>query len=180
MSPQKIIRFWMDEVGEKRWFQSDPHLDREIAQRFGRTHRDAVRGDLATWENSAEGSLALVLLLDQFPRNMFRGEAEAFACDALARRVADRAVANDFDLKVPSAMRTFFYLPFMHSESLADQDRCVALIGERLGTGDSNYPHALDHRKTIARFGRFPARNAALGRQSTPAELDFLIQASRS
>jgi uncharacterized protein (DUF924 family) len=116
----------------------------------------------------------LILLLDQFPRNMFRGEAKAFASDALAREVARRALARGYDLAIAADLRAFFYLPFMHSEEIADQDFCVALIAGRLGTSVTNYPFALDHRSTIQQFGRFPGRNAALGRVNTAAEEAFL------
>ena len=119
----------------------------------------------------------MILVLDQFPRNMFRGQGTAFSTDAMARMAADRALARGYDLMAPAGLRAFFYLPFMHSEDIADQDRCVALIAERLGTASTNYSFALAHRDEIARFGRFPRRNAALGRASTPDELRFLSQA---
>lgn len=179
MNPQEIIHFWVDEVGEKRWFDSNDALDSEILKRFVKTYELARDGKLADWENNANGALALLILLDQFPRNMFRGRAEAFATDARAREIADRAIARGFDLETPVAMRPFFYLPFMHSENAADQDRCVSLIGARVGEDSQNYPFALGHRETIERFGRFPARNAALGRHSTQEEEKFLAQQSR-
>jgi uncharacterized protein (DUF924 family) len=174
MTPHDVIQFWTDEVGEKRWFDPDAALDSEIARRFGETYALARDGKVPDWENSAGGALALLILLDQFPRNMFRGKAEAFATDAQARVIADRAIARGFDLKVPRNLRPFFYLPFMHSERLADQNRCVTMVAERLGKDSSNYPYALAHRDVIAKFGRFPGRNVALGRQSTPEELHFL------
>ena len=174
MTPQDIIRFWAEDVGEKHWFERDAALDFEIARRFGETYALARDGKLSDWENTADGALALLLLLDQFPRNMFRSEPEAFATDEKARAIADRAIARGFDLQIPQSLRPFFYLPLMHSEHLADQDRCVALVSERLGKDSSNYPYALAHRDVIAKFGRFPGRNVALGRQSTPEELHFL------
>ena len=174
MTPANIIHFWMNEVGRRRWFRSNASLDAEISQRFGDTYLQARDGELADWENSSEGALALVLLLDQFPRNMFRGSAEAFATDTLARGIADRAIARGFDRQVPRGLRAFLYMPFMHSENLHDQDRCVRLIGAGFGKFSSNYPFALGHRRTIAKFGRFPHRNAALGRESTAEEVNFL------
>jgi len=173
MSPDDIISFWKN-VGEKRWFAVDPALDDEIRERFETVWQEARDGGLRTWEDTAEGALALVLLLDQFPRNMFRGTAKAFSTDALAREVSGRAVARGYDLHVSPLLRAFFYLPFMHSEDHADQDRCVALIAERLGENSVNYPFALGHREVIRRFGRFPGRNVALRRASTPEEERFL------
>ncbi|HEX3653115.1 MAG TPA: DUF924 family protein [Rhizomicrobium sp.] len=174
MTPEDIIHFWADEVGEARWFQSDPKLDAEIAARFGDAYASAREGRLAEWEERPEGALALILLLDQFPRNMFRGGAEAFATDAQARAIADHAIARGFDLEFALDLRVFFYLPLMHSEHLPDQERCVMLVTDRLGPDNHQYPYALAHRDVIAKFGRFPGRNAALGRASTPAEVEFL------
>src|ERR1051326_4111678 len=143
MSPQDVVRFWIDEVGEGRWFAGDATLDSEIAQRFGDTYALARDGGLADWEHGAEGALALLLLLDQFPRNMFRGRAEAFATDARARAVADRALARGFDLATPLPQRCFFYLPFTHAENLKDQERGVTLMAERLGKHTKDYAYAL-------------------------------------
>lgn len=179
IAPHDIIAFWRDEVGKERWFASDPELDAEIAQRFRKAWANAKAGELTAWEASVEGALALVLVLDQFPRNMFRGTAKAFSTDAKARRVADRALARGYDLMIEAGLRAFYYLPLMHSERLADQDRCVALIAERLGRFAMNYPFALGHRDEIRRFGRFPGRNAALGRKSTAAERDYLEKLPR-
>lgn len=176
MTPDDVIHFWVDEVGEKRWFDSDPALDADIRNRFAHAYGMARDDKLSDWQDSAEGTLAVLILLDQFPRNMFRGRAEAFATDAQAREIAKRAIARGFDLASPVSLRSFFYLPLMHSENAADQDRCVSLIAERIGEDSRNYPFALGHRETIRRFGRFPARNAALGRQSTPEEAQFLAQ----
>ncbi|HEX3944427.1 MAG TPA: DUF924 family protein [Rhizomicrobium sp.] len=174
MTPQEIIRFWSDEIGEGRWFQSDPQLDAQIAQRFGETYAMARDGRLAVWQQTPEGALALLILLDQFPRNMFRGRAEAFATDKQARAIADGAIMRGFDLQVAWNLRAFFYLPFMHSEHMTHQECCVTLVTERLGQNSQQYPHALAHRDVIAKFGWFPGRNAALCRVSTPAEVEFL------
>jgi len=173
MTPDDIIVFWKD-VGEKRWFAVDPALDSEIRERFESVWEEAREGKLASWEGTADGALALLILLDQFPRNMFRGSAKAFSTDELARGVAERAIIHGYDLETPPALRAFFYLPFMHSEHEPDQDRCVALIAERLGENSANYPFALGHRDVIRKFGRFPGRNAALGRATTPEEQAFL------
>ena len=135
-------------------------------------HEAAARGELAAWEESAEGALALVILLDQFPRNMFRGTAHAFATDALPRVVANRALARGFDQATDEMMRPFFYLPFMHSELLADQDRSVRLH-EAFGDPE-RLKYAAIHRDIVMEFGRFPHRNRAMGRDTTPVEHEFL------
>jgi uncharacterized protein (DUF924 family) len=178
VTPHEIVAFWLD-VGEKRWFAVDSKLDAEIGKRFERMWRKARDGELSEWEASAEGTLALLLLLDQFPRNMFRGKAQAFSTDKQARRLAQQALTRGYDLIFPAALRAFFYMPFMHSENLADQDACVKLVAERLGTSSPNYPFALGHRDTIRRFGRFPLRNAALGRRSTEAEKTLVSRPPR-
>ncbi|HEY1962819.1 MAG TPA: DUF924 family protein [Rhizomicrobium sp.] len=174
MTPQDVIRFWTEEVGEARWFDPDAALDVEIARRFGESYALARNGKLSDWENSAEGALALLLLLDQFPRNMFRGKAEAFATDAKAHAIAERAIARGFDREIPPPLRCFFYLPFTHTERIADQERGVVLIAERLGKNSKDYGYAVLHRDAIAKFGRFPGRNVALKRQSTREELEYL------
>jgi uncharacterized protein (DUF924 family) len=173
-TPLSVIQFWRDEVGAPHWFDDDPALDAKIRMRFEALWHQANAGDLDDWQTTPEGALALTIVLDQFPRNMFRGRAEAFSTDARARAVVNAAIAAGFDMRLPTVLRPFFYLPLMHAEDLADQDRSVAYIGERCGTGSVNYPYALAHRDVIARFGRFPARNAALGRTSTLEEEAFL------
>lgn len=177
MTPHEVIAFWQG-VGEKKWFAVDPKLDVEIRNRFKRWWRKARDGRLDDWKQSAEGTLALLILLDQFPRNMFRGKADAFSTDLRARELARLALARGYDLAFPMSLRAFFYLPFMHSEDLNDQDLCVKLIAQRLGTSSVNHPFALGHRDTIVRFGRFPMRNVALGRRSTAAEKAFIAKSS--
>lgn len=177
MTPHEVIAFWQG-VGEKKWFAVDPKLDAEIRNRFEPWWREARDGRLDDWKQSAEGTLALLILLDQFPRNMFRGKADAFSTDAKARELARFALARGYDLAFPMSLRAFFYLPFMHSEDLNDQDLCVKLIAQRLGTSSVNYPFARGHRDTIVRFGRFPPRNVALGRRSTAAEKAFIAKSS--
>src|SRR6516165_3212287 len=133
-SADEIVSFW-HQAGPDRWFTKDAAFDTEIRERFFDMYESAAAGKFSDWEKSAQGSLALVILLDQFPRNMFRGNARAFATDPLARAVADRAIARSFDKKTEKTLQQFFYLPFMHSESLADQDRCLQLY-EALGDAE--------------------------------------------
>jgi uncharacterized protein (DUF924 family) len=171
VAPAEIVAFWR-EAGPDKWFEQDENFDQAIRSMFRTTYEAAANGELSAWEESAEGALALVLLLDQFPRNMFRGNARAFATDALARAVADRALARSLDHATDLTMRPFFYLPFMHSEVLIDQDRCMRLY-EALGDAEQ-LRYATEHRDVVKRFGRFPHRNRALGRDTTPAEQAFL------
>ncbi|MGD0315635.1 MAG: DUF924 family protein [Xanthobacteraceae bacterium] len=167
----EIVSFWR-QAGPDKWFEADEDFDRTIRSRFLAIHEVAARGELAAFEERAEGALALLILLDQFPRNMFRNSARAFATDHLARTVADRALARGFDQEADTTMRPFFYLPFMHSELLADQDRCLQLY-EAFGDPEQ-LKFAVTHRDIIAKFGRFPHRNRVLGRETTPAEREFL------
>jgi uncharacterized protein (DUF924 family) len=170
-SAADVLAFWRS-AGPDKWFKKDLAFDAEIASRFSALWRDAAAGALANWEAAPETALSLVLVLDQFPRNMFRSNADAFATDPLARNVAERAVARGFDQKVPASERLFFYLPFEHSESLADQERATALIGT---LGDPELTRWAElHADIIRRFGRFPHRNSALGRASTHEEQAFL------
>jgi len=168
-SPDEIVTFWR-EAGPEKWYKKDAAFDDDIRTRFLATYEAAAAGELSDWEKTPEGTLALLLTLDQFPRNMFRGSARAFAADPLAREIADRAVAKGFDQRFTKE-RTFFYLPFEHSEHLADQERCVAF--SRAIDADS-LKWAELHADIIRRFGRFPHRNAVLGRASTPEEQAFL------
>jgi uncharacterized protein (DUF924 family) len=169
--PADILVFWHN-VGPQGWFARDDETDATIRTRFLAVHEAAAAGLLAAWEDTADGALALLIVLDQFPRNMFRGSARAYASDTLARAVADRALARGFDLRFANPERRFFYLPFMHSEDLADQERCVSLCaaaGDRDGVD-----YAVIHADIIRRFGRFPHRNASLGRTTTADEAAFL------
>jgi uncharacterized protein (DUF924 family) len=171
VGPAEIVSFW-GEAGPDKWFEQDESFDQAIRLRFLPSYEAAANGELAAWEESIQGALALVLLLDQFPRNMFRGKARAFATDALARAVAVRALSRGFDQVTVVALRPFFYLPFMHSEAPIDQDRSVRLY-EALGETEQ-LRYATEHRDVVQRFGRFPHRNRALGRDTTPAEQAFL------
>jgi uncharacterized protein (DUF924 family) len=169
-SPADVVAFWRA-AGPDRWFKKDAAFDDDIRQRFLTLHEAAAAGKLTAWEASAEGALALLILLDQFPRNMFRGEARTFASDPLARAIASRAILNGFDGGFPD-MRGFFYLPFEHSEDLADQQRGLTLY-KAAGDADG-LKWAEIHADIIRRFGRFPHRNAVLGRVSTAEEQKFL------
>ena len=170
-SASDVLAFWRA-AGPAKWFKKDSAFDAEIISRFAALRREAAAGALSDWEVSAESALALVIVLDQFPRNMFRGKADAFATDALARGVAERAMARGLDRQVPASERQFFYLPFEHSENLADQERAIALMGT-LGNPDLTRWAEL-HADVIRRFGRFPHRNSVLGRASTREEQAFL------
>lgn len=172
-APFTVLRFWFDEAGPRRWFRSDATFDAEIDARFSGFHEAAVDGLLEPWAATAPGALALILLLDQFSRNIHRGDARAYAADDAARRIADAAIARRFDRAAKREAQAFFYLPFMHSEAREDQARSVALF-KALLPASSNYRFALGHRRIVERFGRFPHRNAILGRTSTEAEIAFL------
>ena len=170
-SPESVLAFWRA-AGPEKWFEKDAAFDDAIRARFLETYEAAAAGKLSDWEQTAEGALALAIVLDQFPRNMFRGDARTYAADPLARAVAERALARGFDRQVPPPQWQFFYLPFEHSESLPDQERCCALFRS---TGDANLlKWAQSHADIIRRFGRFPHRNAVLGRATTPEEQAFL------
>jgi uncharacterized protein (DUF924 family) len=166
-----IVAFWRA-AGPDKWFGKDTGFDEEIRRRFLPVHEAAAAGKLAAWEQNAEGALALLILLDQFPRNMFRGQARAFATDALARAVTAGALLHGFDAQVPAELRGFFYLPFEHSEDLADQERGLALYKAAGDTDGLKWAEL--HADIIRRFGRFPHRNAVLGRTITPEEQAFL------
>lgn len=169
--PEEIYLFWKD-AGPAKWFQADPEFDAEIRRRFAETYDAGMRGEFDHWERSAYGAFALVILFDQFPRNMFRGTPKAFATDAAAKALAERAIEAGYDKAVDPEVHTFFYMPYMHSEALSDQDRCVALMQQ--SGKQENIKYAEIHRDAIARFGRFPHRNQILGRESTPEEIAYL------
>ena len=170
-SPDDVLAFWRD-AGPDKWFNKDTAFDNEIRTRFLDTYEAAAAGTLPDWEATREGALALIIVLDQFPRNMFRGSARAFAADPLALAAATRAIERGFDIATPAQERTFFYLPFEHSEDLADQERCCALFR---ATGDADLVKWAElHADIVRRFGRFPHRNAVLGRMTTVEEQAFL------
>lgn len=169
--PAGILAFWR-EAGPEKWFEKDEAFDSAIRARFLPAYEAAAAGELAAWEATAEGSYALILLLDQFPRNLFRGSPRAFATDPAARAIADRAIARGFDRVFDVPERRFFYVPFMHSEELADQERCVALCAA--ADDAEGVHHAVIHHDIIRDFGRFPHRNPVLGRATSEEEHAFL------
>jgi uncharacterized protein (DUF924 family) len=171
VAPAEILAFWRA-AGRERWYEPDDAFDADVRSRFLELWRKAAAGELSSWETTGEGALALVIILDQFPRNMFRGDIRTYSSDALAREVAGRAIARGTDRRVEPVLLEFLYMPFMHSEHLADQLRCVELF-RKTGQTD-NLKYAEDHADIIRRFGRFPHRNPILGRATTPEEQAFL------
>jgi uncharacterized protein (DUF924 family) len=173
IAPEEILAFWR-EAGPARWYSKDAGFDTTVRTRYMALWETAVSGDLSSWEASDADALALVIVLDQFPRNMFRDDARTYASDALAREVAHRAIARGVDGRISPELVEFLYMPFMHSEHLTDQLRCVELFR---GAGrPENLKYAEDHADIIRRFGRFPHRNRILGRVTTPEEQTFLDQ----
>lgn len=173
-TPQEVLSFWVEGLTPADWYKVDATLDQRIRDGFSATWAAAEAGDLAHWVDGPQGALAFLIVTDQMSRNMFRGEARAFATDKLGLAAAKYAIDKGWDLRFEGPERQFFYLPLMHSECLADQDRCVRLISERL-TDAGNLRHARAHREIIRQFGRFPYRNAALDRRPTEAEEKFLV-----
>jgi uncharacterized protein (DUF924 family) len=171
ITPADILTFWR-ESGYDRWYNKDDAFDAEVRRRYLGLWEKASAGELSAWEASDDGALALTIVLDQFPRNMFRGEARAFSSDAKAREVASRAIARGADARVDPLLVDFLYMPFMHSEHLADQLRCVELF--RSAPNPDNLRYAEEHAEIIRRFGRFPHRNRMLGRATTAEEQAFL------
>ena len=170
-TPAAVLAFWR-EAGEERWYTRDDAFDAELRRRYLDLWRKAANGELSSWETSDGGALALVIVLDQFPRNLFRGDARAYSTDANAREVAQRAIDRGADARIDPALRQFLYLPLMHSEEIADQLRCVELF--RNIDNAENLEYAELHADIIRRFGRFPHRNRALGRMTTSEEQAFL------
>jgi len=168
-----IVDFW-SAAGQSRWFAKDDEFDRRFRERFMALHEAAARGELDAWQDSAMGALGLLILLDQFPRNSFRGTKRMYATDARARSVADRAIRAGHDLAIEPPLRLFMYLPFGHSEDLADQERSVELARRSLTPVD--LVHAEHHRDIVRRFGRFPHRNMILGRVCRPDEVRYLAE----
>lgn len=171
----EVLNYWLDEVGPAAWYAVDPKLDQDIRDRFLGAWENARAGAYSLWLTYPSGSLAYVILLDQFSRNMFRGSSKAFVMDEIALAAAKSAIDHGWDLKIDEPARQFFYLPLMHSENLCDQERCVRLMAERMpGAGESNLLHAKAHRSVIREFGRFPYRNDALERRSTANEQAYI------
>lgn len=194
MTPEDVLTFWFGPPGSpplanaKRWFERDAAFDAEIAARFGELLKRAAAGELEAWRDTPTGALALVIVLDQFSRNLHRDSALAFANDPAARDVAKAVRARSLDRALPPVLRAFLYLPYEHAEDPALQEESVALFAELRAEAppeladylDVTLDYARRHRDVIARFGRFPHRNRALGRASTPAELEFLEQPGSS
>lgn len=179
--PQDILDFWFGPkpgAFRQEWFKKDSAFDQEIKTRFWETHRAAVAGQLEEWKKTPEGLLAFIILLDQFSRNMFRGQARAFASDALALKAAIEGVRKGFDRQVLPVQRSFYYLPYEHSEKLVHQKASVKLFRDLdRNTGKADLlTYALKHQEIIKKFGRFPHRNSVLGRKSTPTEEKFIAK----
>ncbi|NKB48124.1 MAG: DUF924 family protein [Alphaproteobacteria bacterium] len=184
INPDEVLKFWFEENGRSEWFGKDPAFDAEIHQRFAEVSHQARDGKLERWVEAPRSCLALVILIDQFSRNLFRDSPLAWSADVHGLAVAKLAVDRGFDAGFSSYEKAFLYLPFMHSEVLTDQERCIELVEPLLEGGDefnqANYDSAIRHRDIIARFGRFPHRNEVLGRESTPEELAFLEEPGSS
>ncbi len=175
MTPERVLEFWLQDLETKDWYIARDDVDDRIRQEFLPTWQEAMDGGLGLWLTDASGVLAYLIVTDQFPRNMFRGDARSFASDPMALAVSRAAIEKDMDQSIDEPQRQFFFLPFMHSEQLTDQDDSVRLIQERMPqTGADTLLHARAHREVIRRYGRFPYRNAALGRTSTKAEVEFM------
>ena len=174
-TPSEIVKFWLNVIGREKWYVADDSVDGAIRERYLPAWEEARDGALNGWTSTPEGSFAFVILTDQFPRNMFREQGEAFSTDEMALSASREAICKNWDLNRAEPERQFFYLPFMHSESLADQDECIRLIGARMPeTGGENLIHAHAHREVIRLFGRFPYRNEALGRESADGEKAYI------
>ena len=174
--PVSVLDYWLNTVGPDGWYAGGEDLDDDVRARWQDLWEAAEHGGLDHWVEGAAGSLAFIILTDQFPRNMFRGQAKSFATDAQARAAAHRALGAGWDMEVPEPERQFFYLPFEHSEDAADQALSVQLFTERLPSEPDNLHHARVHAEVIRLYGRFPTRNAALSRESTAAEAVYLAE----
>lgn len=169
---EPVLAFWFEEAGSEKWFAKDEQFDERIKEGFGDLHTQAAAGELWGWRDSIRGRLAEIIVLDQFSRNMFRGQAQAFAYDRLALVLAQEAIKDKGIYQLTPAEKSFIFMPFMHSESKAIQAISVELFKEE-GL-ESNLKFAIEHKEIVDRFGRYPHRNGVLGRESTPAELEFL------
>lgn len=168
----EVLKFWFEELTPEDRFGGKPEVDEKIRSRFGNLYEALKENPPAAAGTDAATALAAIIVFDQFPRNMFRKQPQAFATDALAAKLAHQALAAGFDADLGADRRQFLYMPLMHSEELSDQERCVALF--RAAGNEEALKYAIEHRDIVARFGRFPHRNRALGRQTTPQEADFL------
>jgi len=176
-TPDEVLAYWLDEKGPPAWYAGGDDLDAEIRDKFLDTWQRAADGGLSLWLTHAAGTLAYIIITDQFSRNMHRGSGLSFATDRAARSAAKMAIKREWDMRIDEPARQFFYMPLMHSECLSDQDRAVRLVKTRMPkTGADNIDHARAHREIIRMFGRFPFRNAALGRNSSPEEDAFMSE----
>ena len=173
-NPEEILAFWLDDIGPKGWYEAKSDLDQTIRDRFENDYNRMVDGSLSLWLTYATGTLAYIILSDQFSRNMYRDTAKAFATDKIAKAAAKAAISKGWDMRLDGPARQFFYMPLVHSECLEDQDRAVRLFMTRMPESGSNLLHAKAHREIIRMFGRFPTRNEALSRESSTAEEAFL------
>jgi uncharacterized protein (DUF924 family) len=173
-SKQDIVQFWFEEATPRQWFQVSPEFDQQIKDRFSTLYDMAAQGLCEEWKRDVQGCLALCLVLDQFPRNMFRGSAKAFATDKEALLLSKQAIHRGYDQVLPAIRRRFLYMPFMHSENLPDQRRSLELFGKMQAEDPLGYEHARRHCHEIERFHRFPYRNKVLGRENTPEEDEYL------
>ncbi len=171
VKPDDILDFW-ENAGPPAWFAKNDDFDAEMTRRFMDFHQRAAQGEHQDWAKEANSALALTLVLDQFSRNMFRNDPRAFAQDEACQKLVHGAIESGFDKTCRPALVKFFYMPLMHSESILDQQKCVELM--LAGGHHDNVPYAVDHRDIVRRFGRFPHRNAVLGRHTTPAEQAYL------
>lgn len=169
---QDILNFWFEETPKELWFKKDAAFDKKITKKFATTYKQAVSGKLDEWKDSAKSCLALIIVLDQFPRNIFRDSPEAFAHDALARDATKHALEEGYEEMLKGPEKSFLIMPLMHSEFLNDQEMCVQLFSS--WKYETNLKFAKEHRDIIKRFGRFPHRNEVLGRKSSPEEKEFL------
>jgi uncharacterized protein (DUF924 family) len=176
--PKDVIHFWFEELEPAQWWKRDEQLDRIIEAGFGATHQSAILGELEAWRETAAGRLAEIIVLDQFSRNIYRDRPQAFAFDAMALLLAQEAVRIGDDQQVPFEQRSFFYMPYMHSESSKIHEKAVELF--RQPGAEFNYEFELRHKAIIDRFGRYPHRNVILGRESTPEEIEFLSRPESS
>ncbi|MGV6810652.1 MAG: DUF924 family protein [Brevirhabdus sp.] len=177
LTPEEVLSFWLDEIGPAGWYAGGEELDQLVRDRFEAGWNEAMDGAYALWLTYPTGTLSYIILMDQLPRNMFRGQGKAFSSDIYALAASKVAIDRNWDMRVDEPARQFFYMPMMHSQSLCDQERCVRLMASRMPqTGEGNLLHARAHREVIRRFGRFPARNEALGQRSRAEEQDYLQQ----
>jgi len=177
VEPDEVLKFWLDEVGPAGWYAPSVDLDQKIRNRFEKAWAAARKGSFGLWLTYPTGTLAYIILTDQFPRNMFRGSGLSFATDKSSLAAAKMAIKHKWDMRIDEPARQFFYLPMMHSENLCDQERCVRLMHERMPNfGAGNIVHARAHREIIRLFGRFPYRNEAMARKSTKPELEYVAK----